>query len=486
MSTSDQDKLRLNVYTEDAAAEIFVIDAHFHLADHGLGPRKTFLLDPGIYTVKVRTGSQTQEDYAVLRRGEAESVVKEFPALRFASPAPLYDTAKTHEYHMTAADAESRTTHVQAGQGSWIFVFARDWTPPNRPSISLAPDRHPARGLTLRDAQGNLVAEFATQSKSDLTGDPWAACNVQVNPGIYHLRLEMASGATLEQTIVASSHWQTQVFLLQRAYGADRSDRRADLPGASVLLSNGPYFDSHNHDLRLVDLARLGLTNQRRVLSEDMRMMLRGKFDNPMLGIYAGHLLLLDEKLDLDLLHIVVGNLRGLLGPHPDVEALALLLEPGGSPYVFEVPPMLRRSWSLVLNATVTKPWLVPLGSLAANVADRLWAEEPWLLWMNPPTADPAQQPAATLGDDQAPELSDVEAALQTQLSLARKRNDTPAPMAPLVLGLDQEPQPSALPPTPRLDEDTIQRLVQVLGIPRANVEDLVDKLDRKAGNKPE
>src|SRR6266487_3027324 len=198
-------KLRLHVSTHDEGAEIFVIDAHFHLVDRGVGRSKIFDLDPGVYTIKVRTGSQTQKDYAILRPGEegdAEPLEKEFPPLQFPSSAPLYNTAKTHEYQIDAAAILSHQLRFYAGQGSSIFVFARDWTPPTRPAKPLIGS--PARGLTLRDAQGNLVADFASQSVSGDGGDPWSACNVSVNPGLYRLGLETSSGARLEQMIVAS------------------------------------------------------------------------------------------------------------------------------------------------------------------------------------------------------------------------------------------------------------------------------------------
>jgi hypothetical protein len=80
--------------------------------------------------------------------------------------------------------------------------------------------------------------------------------------------------------------------------------------------------------------------------------MFRWKLENPMLGILGMHLLLKNQESDTELLQTIIQNLRNLLGdPHPDVEALALRLEQTGS-YVFQSPPMMRRSWSLVVNAT--------------------------------------------------------------------------------------------------------------------------------------
>jgi hypothetical protein len=489
MSTSNEpNRIRLEVRTErpeDSAAEIFVIDGQFQLADRGVG-RLTSQLDPGIYTVKCRVGVQTWEQHVILRDSDKEVVI---PPLDFTSPAPLVNTAKTHEYHMAEAAAHSQTVHFQAGQGSWIFVFARDWTAQRgdatRPPIAF----NPARGLSLKDMQGTEVAALENSAAYDLARDPWAACNVQVNPGLYRLSLETPAGARLEQTIVASPGWQTQIFLLQRAYSPEPDDRRADLPGASILMSRGQGFTVDRSDFRQAELARLGLTNQRRVLSEEVLKLLQDKFQNPMLGIYGAHLLLLDSQPNLGLLDHVVTNLRALLdAPHPDVEALALRLEPRGTPYIFHAPPMLRESWALVVEATATRADLVPLGSLAASISDRIWGEEPWLLWMENgadtaadleellesrlrPLERAARAPDPTKGFDLPFDVS-------AERTMAVERDVSAAPESlslPRFSPRDAEDVLRA-----RLDDDRLKRLVHTLGLPRATVEQLVEKVARK------
>ena len=45
----------------------------------------------------------------------------------------------------------------------------------------------------------------------------------------------------------------------------------------------------------------------RRLVPDELRALLRGKCDNPMLGIYGGHLLLMETSVDVALLHEVVG-----------------------------------------------------------------------------------------------------------------------------------------------------------------------------------
>ena len=153
-----------------------------------------------------------------------------------------------------------------------------------------------------------------------------------------------------------------------------------------------PHFDPDNPEARLCELARQALECERQVLSElAVEEILSGKFGDPMLALYGAHLLLRmtaskesSEKLSTTL-SVIIRNLRKLLGrEHPDVEALALRQEKEDSRYEFRVPPMLRQSWRLVVEATLRKPELVPIGSLASQVADHLLADEPWLVWSAP------------------------------------------------------------------------------------------------------
>ena len=83
----------------------------------------------------------------------------------------------------------------------------------------------------------------------------------------------------------------------------------------------------------------------------------------------------------------MVKNLRMLMPyPHPDVEALALRLE--GTPVVqVSIPPMLRRSWSIILDASADEKAMVMRGSAAADIIGRVCSVDPWLTWVEPATA---------------------------------------------------------------------------------------------------
>ena len=503
MSTSEPEttsqpvtEISLQVEAPDPETEIFVIDGKFRLQTRGVG-RLNAHLQPGIYKVKCRTGAVTDEQLVVLRD---EAKVIKLARLSFSSPVPLNETTKTHEYHMEAAAKESTKVHVTAGAGSWIFVFARDWTTSDKTPISW----NPAMGLSLEDEFGNTIVDLASASVANLSRDPCAACNIQLNPGQYRLKLNLPSvnGETqgsLEQAVVASPGWQTQIFLLQRPYGTQPADRRADLAGAAILLAS-QGFDPARAEFRRIELARLGLANRRQVASDEIRQMLRMKVENPMLGILAAHLLLLDSEIDEGLVQTVVTNLRGLLAaPHPDVEALALHFEHSGT-YRFQSPPMLRKSWSLIVDATADRLDLIVPGSLASQIWDRLWGTDSWLLWVAPEQTIPAIGTATSNVFDSS-QVSGVEATVMAQIARQSKtiakptRSPFPAvtkmqftdTRTSSVAGvaarsIEESSIPEQVPASrpSSLDDAHVKALVRRLGIPQANLKDVLANISKK------
>src|SRR5262249_27480821 len=156
--------------------EIFILDGRLQVIGRGSG-RLRMDLEPGIYKVKVRAGCVTSEKHVVLGDRPVPPVV--FGPLSFSTPALLDGTAKTHEYQVAAAVQECGQVNVTAGSGSSIFLFARAWTGPEGQEALPAVKTHPAEGLSLHKADGGLIANFKDRSVSDLSRDPWAACNVQ-------------------------------------------------------------------------------------------------------------------------------------------------------------------------------------------------------------------------------------------------------------------------------------------------------------------
>jgi hypothetical protein len=476
---------RLTVTTGDVATEIFLVDGRLHVVAQAGGELQGDF-DPGIYLIKIRAGEATREEYVTLSPGE--EVTKEFPRLAFASSAPLADTAFSSQQHQQVAIAQSRLPHVKTGHGSEICVVVRDSTPPGQPAPEAG--RHPGHGLALLSASDAPLADLGTQSWTDPSAGSIAVCNVEVDPGIYKLSLGAGDGRRLEQVVVASPGWQTQVFLMHRAHDSTAEVARIDLNGAAVFmapLDRVDRFDPERPRNRLVELVRHALANRRQILSPRLRELLGQNLDDPMLGIFGGHLLLLEPEPDLELLRSVVGNVRGLLGqtPHPDVDALALRLEPSAVTQVFANPPMLRRSWTLALEASVVRPELVPVSSAASTIADRIWGQEPWLIWQSQPESQsevafglPRGKPAA--------EPDEIDVALRRQLAPRRRRS--PATRRGATPDVDfgvgpaggDAPSPAErdgdLAARAEPDEAEIRRLVATLGMPRARLEEMLAK----------
>jgi hypothetical protein len=376
-------ELTLTVHSGDTGAEVFLLNNKYNRIGATVGSLVEFKLEPGVYTVKVRAGSYTQEKSIVLLQDQ-ELI---FDAIKFSSPAPIEDTAKTHEYHLENAENNSRKIHLQIAEGSQLYVFTRDWTPGSDDGNTLK--RNPAIGLTLMDMQEKLLVDFEAASDKYLYKDPWAACNVALLPGAYILCLKTASGDILKQPVVTSPGWQTQIFLLQRDYGVKEKDLRSDLSNAAIFIFRigvgfNPLNRSNNYefsDLRLTELARQALVNDRtRLAGNLLDQAFNRKFENPMLGIYAAHLLLLNEKYDKSFLEIVINNLRGLLQvSHPDVEALAIKAKIK-TEYIFVNPPMLSNSWKYILDASAEFPEIVPADSPSADINRNLSTDSIWLI----------------------------------------------------------------------------------------------------------
>jgi hypothetical protein len=469
MSDSPNQPLtRITIFTGDPVTEIFLIDSNLDLVERAVG-----ILDvqqpPGRYEVKLRAGTTTFEE---LIKVEKESFRRSYPPLEFSSPVPLDNTYKTHESHCKNAKAHSRKKHVDKGSGSFIYLFARDWTSKqhDKDPESSGPYPHPARGLTLLDKTGRELVNFEEESDKDLDREPWAACNVSIDPGSYILRLKAPDGSVWERTLVASPKWQTQCFLLQRAYNELRGP---DLSGATVLLKNQDLgFEPDSYDSRLMELARLGLTNEHQILSKQVENILTRKFNNPLLGIFGAHLLLQLEQTrgrtyEADLLQIVVKNLRKLLkAPHPDVEALAWHAGLGDPNYYFETPPMMRRGWSLIANASAqSESDIMPADSLTTRIYNRIVAEEPWLVWA---------------GEDRVEEDSPAIETLALYLQSRLPEEETEEPAAHL-FNFDNN-YASVEPPQGTPDEtDLVRELTKQLSLPKSVVERYLPKAREKA-----
>ncbi len=439
-TTSDPSLFSFKAVSEDSAVELFLIDARMQLVARGRSELTT--QQPiGVYTLKLRAGPASREEVILLDR----DMIYPVKPLEFASAVPLHATSETLEYQQSAAKDRSREVNVQLGTGASIFVFAREGGPGSGTKKS---GHHPAEGLTLCAENGDKLVDFQTQSHTDMSGDPWAACRVSVNPGVYRLAVHVATGEYFEMVLAAMPGYYLKVFLVQRDEQASGRGRRPDLARASVLLSRREDFDKDSGESRIAEMAKLALVDRRRVYGTEMDHFLTGKAENPMLGILGGHLLLLENKVDIGLLKTVVQNLRNILPvPHPDVEALALAAGMDTT-HRFTMPPMLRASWQIVLDHSVRKPELVPVGSLAASLATLVTQQDPWLIWCRPGTKRQIDQQQKGIANFIKKQLEPSLVGLMTKMIMSK----TPSGIA------------------------SVDKLMEQLNLPPATIAHLVEK----------
>ncbi len=385
-SKNSSESVRVRI-SADPATETFIINTRNQLKARGVGTFTTSQT-PGTYKFKFRTG--THIDIKEVPISQTASNEISAPELGFCSPAALEGTSKTHEYHMENAELSSEHVHLQLGAGSQLFLFVRAWTENETAGSQQGHD--PATGLTLHRIDGTPLADLAQVGVRQLADnfssfDPWSACNIELYPGAYRLRLQTLEWGAIERVVIASPGWQTQVFLLQTSSEDEPypSSFHLDLANGSLLLARiGEGFKRNNPAFRLCEIARGALEDYRYTLAKSL---LKGSFDdkNPMLGIYCASALLTGNKPDRRLLSKTLKKLRHLLPSHPDVEAMTLALndyQVGEPAFNFAAPPMLRSSWSFLIKKSIRKPDLIPYGSLSQQASTNLWGDGIWLTWL--------------------------------------------------------------------------------------------------------
>ena len=428
----DPQPVSLEIVAADACSEIFLIDGNFKLVKKGIG-RETVSVPPGIYKIKNRSGQATVERMIVVREGMDPVRLDPVP---LNSAMPLLVSTRTHEPHQEVARHAADAPGLTLGSGSAIVLVARQWTAP-APDGAAETVANPARGLSLHDMAGRLLADVEKLTLTQVKGtfDPCVSLDVALDPGPYRLSLLYANGRRVEQTLIASAGWQTQVYLLVDN-NADKNAARVDLiNGAITLRKPGDPFAPDDPRLREEEIFRGALRDSRKVLSDEIRSRIVSPSASPMQALLGAHLLIREMKAgkeessapedaasasdNLGALRAIVANLRASLGRHPDVEAIASFAGIPDPSFVFEVPPMLRAGWPLLLDASVQRPASVPDDSLSAGVGERIWGEGPWLLWL------------AMGADDKVDRAALWQASAQELLtSLRAKVVDTAAEMA--------------------------------------------------------
>ncbi len=379
-----QNKFQLTVTSSDLVAEKIILNSRFQRVDSRAENPAVFHLREGQYTVKLLVGSKSKEKPVLLNKDRAV----EFDLMPFLTPAPLPLTG-IDDFLYSAAKDISKAPSIFLGVGGELFVFVRGSF--GRSYISDEPSRPTAfmKGLCLKDKNGVTLLKLDTlPTFTESNGrDAFESVNIALAPGCYRLTLELENSkglSIIQQTVVVSRGWQTQVFAQLTYYG--NRQRGADISSCALFMEKmGAGFDggkTSHEGARLIELLRIALKNQRAVLpSVIWNDLLEGRFDNPMFGIYGGHLLLADKRKTQGDLTKAIYRLRELLGePHPDVEALAIRCHIPTS-FRCDVFPMLYSSWRFLIEASTVVDSLIVPQSLPALYSGNFRSSNVWLVW---------------------------------------------------------------------------------------------------------
>jgi hypothetical protein len=389
----------------DALTQIYVIDARFQVVAQGVGTLQV-RVPAGLYKVKFKAGHVFEEVDAALAPG---SPPLEVLAGRFmVSAAPLRGTGTSYEHHANAARKLSHTSTVSAGAGASLMVFARDLRRDPPPL-----HEHPLARMGLHGEDGAPIFDGGTAPFE--RGASWAGFGAAVAPGIYRLRLDRPSG-TVEHAIYTYPGWQSQVFLVLRET-ADGLGMEPQLGCSTIIMAPAAEgFTPDDKDLRLTELARQSLEQRRVMMREDLiESLLAGERDNPMLALYAAHLLLLQREPAWAVLRRLLSHLERLLPASTDVAALRLKVQEDGGPTPLSAPPMLRASWKIIAERSLRWPELLLPGSLLARIMNRtVLGDGATLCWRAP---DEGRESASS-DEDPSPALSDAAEVWQMLLAL--------------------------------------------------------------------
>lgn len=355
MSGSQSESMvTLRVNAADSLTEVFLVDRRFEKIAAGIGSVEA-MVAPGLYKARFRVG-QVQSDSLIEVPADAAVKVFDGPAVQFASPVPLRQTMTWRQEHGEAAQELSRakTAPFRAGNGSQFFLVLRGLT---------EAAAQPWLGVSLHNLDGGLMAK----AEHGICNAESRLCvlHLELNPGTYCLRVEEEQGEIYEMFVLTLAGWQTQIFAVaEDGWLPGVQLVRADLPEAAVLMSEiGKGFDPASPAARQTEQLRLGLLHGRKVLSQNgLQNLLAAQPLNPMNALYAAGLL--QESDFVDAAAELAQHLDGL----PDME----LLLPGAgraeeSPS-FALPPLLRKSWQLLMEAVSKEKAVIPLGSLNEQI----------------------------------------------------------------------------------------------------------------------
>jgi hypothetical protein len=397
-NASDQEAASL---VDAMPPRIQVHDAQFRMVAKGFGALNG-KFDPGLYLVRVELGNNPFEQ--VVRVPAAGTASVTYPAGSqplSSSAAVVHGSSSLHEYTGDYTRTLSSTkADLMLGSGARLVVLASRQDPAEHSPIKF-------QGVRLLDGVGKCIADLARRSPVKGPTDPNLAIAfaAEVNPG----------GLVLEwQEDAMSSYWRQALwipggYVMLIFVTVPPESSVPQIASASIhLASLHDGFEPRDGFGPATEVALESLKTRRQLLSEGrLRDLLRAKFNNPMLGIYGGHMVLqhsISNEEKIEILTEVLDNLDSLIPGSPDVVALRLMSSrlQGSVPINRQAcswPPMIRLGYVAFRDSDWNEPGVfIQSGSLADRIRTGLGSGGIWSKWAAErnsrtefPSSDPTQ-----------------------------------------------------------------------------------------------
>lgn len=334
----------------------------------------TLALPRGIYQVEGKLGGQTQSTTVRLNKDISTFA----PQPNVYSAVPLSNAITSHKYYEKAAAALSHETSSKEAsihnenQPNLVFMIR---------TINQAQAQPISAHFRVLGEDNNLIFDSRINSTVQNDSQGWLGFSLALRQGGYIVELiEEEQAQQRAIPIWLTDRFQTQIFGLytkgQIAYESIR-----------LLMANRSLgFNPQDLTLASTEIMTTSLIAGTQWLSgQSMRIALSGKFDNPIVGLFAAHTLLRRKKLNKDLLCVVIQNLEHLLGDSPDVKALKVMfklkLHEDIADITFNFPPTLRASYLGIVDADSQTPSVVEENSLFEKIGVGICTDSPFVTW---------------------------------------------------------------------------------------------------------
>lgn len=379
-------RTQVEVSSPYGAADLSIVDGTYSLIASGVGWINASL-PPGDYTVRHQLGDEEGiQAFSVAEGGGTQSVA--LPALPFASPIPLFGT----RYFRDGSDFSSL---AKAGGNFRLLI----WAPTKDGPASSA-------GVSKARIEAELAHLKLEVFKTDGSSRPpvplpeakWteqrsALVATSLEPGCYVLVQTDESGRKRCMPVWVHAGLLTCVFLLSLEVEGTRVPVDFNHAGVSLLLPDGQRGTKWIDSLYQLEAARKVLTQGRQVQGWAGQSVNAENYtkENPLLHLIDALLLFSSTGAASKDAPLEYGSCAAerFAKSFPDGQAVLVAmarlkraeLAPLPDEFRFEGPPLLRRSWEVLLrgpkgNAALGKVMNFPF-TAESNGAWFLWSEEP-------------------------------------------------------------------------------------------------------------